>query len=104
MNWFKCLFRRKPKPVPFQLAELGPDIIGRQGGQKRNRVHLYRQPFGYPIRACDWIAVEEEDLEDRRRPVDGELWADALTCKHCLDVAQGKREVNHGHGGGGEDN
>lgn len=96
------------------------DIVGRQGGQKRNRTHIYRQPFGYPIRFCDWVAVERETIERigetqgiQGGPAQKEAlemgldWAetnkDAVICKHCRALAQGKRgpvmgEVNHGHG------
>ena len=90
-------------PTRADLARLeGPDIIARQGGQERNRVHLYRQPFGYPIRACDWEAVALDDLEslpdEPRNPLA------AVTCKHCQAVISGKRTSvgmdNHGHGKG----
>ena len=122
MNWFTRLFRRKPKPEPTPARpKAGGDIIGRQRGQKRNRVHVYRQPFGYPIRFCDWVMVNVETLEriGEAQGLNGpaELltldmaldWAEstkgAIICKHCRALAQGKRgpvmgEVNHGHGTG----
>jgi len=125
MNWFTRLFRRKPKPEPEPPSaqfKAGGDIIGRQAGQKRNRVHVYRQPFGYPIRFCDWVMVDLYLIE-RVGEVQGILggpaelnalevaldWAeaykDAVICKHCLALAQGRRGpvmgmVNHGHGTG----
>jgi len=101
-------------PTREDLARLeGPALIARQGGQKRNRVHLYRQPFGYPIRACDWEAFAPEDLEDVFKLTFGDP-ATALqsegaafhkpTCKHCQAVIAGKRTsvggTNHGHGKG----
>ena len=96
------------------------DLIARQGGQRRNRVHLYRQPYGYPIRACDWVSVEHSKLEviTELTPKPGlESWEieyyfrdiewppDAKTvCKHCLEVVRGNRNVigakYHGHGVG----
>jgi len=95
------------------------DIIARQGGQKRNRVHLYRQPFGYPIRACDWTAVDVNDLETlgtwdeanarAETPLANALLYHASVigadyCRHCLAVAEGIRTsiggTNHGHGTG----
>jgi len=93
-EWLKRLFGRTavatpPEPEPKPRPEPGPDIVARQGGQKRNRVHLYRQPFGYPIRACDWSAVSLDELEsladDPRDPLA------AVTCRHCQAVILGKR-------------
>jgi len=107
MNWFKCLFSRKPKPVPFDRPKPGPDIIGRQAGQKRNRVHIYRQPFGYPIRLCDWVMVELTDIEKvgECQGVGGPAELTTLLmaldwranqgdriCKHCEAVAIGYRQ------------
>lgn len=135
MNWFTRLFRGKPRPavqgelipavrespnveigdtvaaeVPSDLQpprpQPGPDIIGRQAGQKRNRVHIYRQPFGYPIRLCDWLMVEIDDIEEVGRcqglggPAEMVTLATALDwramkgdqiCYHCEAVVQGKR-------------
>lgn len=125
MNLLKRLFGRKQKPdwkasVPPPLKP-GFDIIGRQGGhnRKRNRVHIYRQPFGYPIRLCDWIMVEEADIEvvgycqGINGPAEMITLATALDwrenqgdriCRHCKAVATGKRGatgmVYHGHGKG----
>lgn len=117
MCWFTRLFRRKQKPEPEPSTRLkGGDIIGRQGGQKRNRVHIYRQPFGYPIRLCDWVAVDVKTIE-RIGEAQGlcgpaELpallmaldWAEthknAVICKHCRAVAQGKRGPVMGEPGG----
>jgi len=92
--------QKHPKP--------GPDLIARQGGQKRNRVHLYRQPFEYPIRACDWTAVEYNNVEVLGQYQGADGPADLATlnmalnlharkpgvviCKHCRKVAQGKRQ------------
>jgi len=98
----------------------GNDIIGRQRGQKRNRVHIYRQPSGYPIRLCDWIMVEKTDIEEVGEcqgingPADDiRVLAAALNwrenagdriCRHCKATAQGKRTSfgmeYHGHGKG----
>lgn len=121
MNWFTRLFRRKPKPVPFEKPRPtpGPDIIGRQAGRNRNRVHIFRQPFGYPIRACDWVAVERESIEyigeaqGVAGPAELPTLAAALDyrecagdqiCRHCRNVALAKRTsvgmYNHGHGKG----
>ena len=135
MNWFNQLFRRKPRPtvqgelipavrespnvetgdtvaaeVPSDLQpprpQPGPDIIGRQKGRKRNRVHVYRQPFGYPIRLCDWFMVETDDIEEVGRcqglggPAEMITLATALdwrenhgdrVCRHCKAVVTGKR-------------
>jgi len=85
----------------------GPDLIGRQGGQKRNRVHVYRQPFGYPIRACDWIAADNVEVLGQCQGADGpaelvtlnmaldlhERKPGVVICKHCRAVAQGKRNI-----------
>jgi len=90
-----------PQPKP------GPDLIARQGGQKRNRVHVYRQPFGYPIRACDWIAVDNIEVLGQCQGADGpaelvtlnmaldlhERKPGVVICKHCRAVAQGKRNI-----------
>lgn len=120
MNWFTRLFRRKPKPEPKSSIRLeaGGDIVGRQGGQKRNRVHIYRQPFGYPIRLCDWVAEDVETIErvGEAQGLNGpaELpalvmaldWAEstknAVICKHCRAIAQGKRGPVMGGPGGVE--
>ena len=97
-----------------------PDLIARQRGRERNRVHLFKQTYGYPIRACDWVAVElikldviielppmpglenartEATFRGLERPPD-----DRLICKHCMEVVKGKRNVigeqYHGHGTG----
>jgi len=104
-----------------QIAEdhkpkAGGDIIGRQGGQKRNRAHIYRQPYGYPIRLCDWAAVDVETIE-RIGEAQGlcgpaELrvlaavldWAEAtkgaVICKHCRALAKGERGPLMGGPGG----
>ena len=122
-RFFKWLFRRKSKDVPPQVTKVGPkpgpDIVGRQGGQARNRVHVYREPYGYPIRLCDWVAVDYDQIEDRHTcfgihgPVDDmrvlaaaldyyEVNRKARVCQNCRAVAQGKRTsiggVYHGHG------
>jgi len=89
----------KPKP--------GPDLIGRQGGQKRNRVHVYRQPHGYPIRFCDGETFDKEDLEALGKCTGGdgssepamlkmalalqERTPGVVICKHCLAILDGKR-------------
>lgn len=108
MNWFTRLFRRKlkPEPAPIRLKAYG-DFIGRQGGRRRNRVHIYRQWFGYPMRLCDWSAqnidsieriVEVQGLNGPAKSVTlgarldwAEATKDAVICKHCRAVARGKR-------------
>ena len=124
MNWFTRLFRRKSKPEPEPdvvfdtehgrdiLLKPAADIIGRQGGQKRNRVHIYRRPLGYPIRLCDWIAVDMESIQliahiegisgpaEMKALVTGLDWAETwknnrgeyvTICKHCRATIHGKR-------------
>lgn len=88
-------------------SKAGPELIARQGGQKRNRVHVYRQPFGYPVRLCDWV-YEGEIEPIPTVPPPGEPYA-AVTCKHCLAVIQGTRRSMEDSGppynepaGGGE--
>ncbi|MFA5429822.1 MAG: hypothetical protein WC329_01530 [Candidatus Omnitrophota bacterium] len=92
--------------------EPGPDIIARPLGQKRNRVHVYRQPYGWPIRSCDWVAQAPEDLEIFWMIQEGQavgffnLAAEKghSICKHCRAIIEGKRVSiggkNHGHGKG----
>jgi len=117
--FFNHLFRRKPKPAKVQIRALkaGGDIIGRQGGQKRNRVHIYRQPLGYPIRLCDWIAVDMDTIEriGEAQGITGgpaelpalnagldwsENWKKAVICKHCRALVNGKRGPVMGAPGG----
>ncbi len=116
-EWLKKRFRKRPIDVgDFTRAE--PEIVNgeiqavaikptvdrlkkpiftaRQGGQKRNRRHIYHQPYGYPIRACDWIAVDDENLEDIKYPPPGALWPDYVTCRHCLAIAERKRGNPYG--------
>ncbi len=127
MNWLERLFRRmfrrkdeiKPPLKGFTKPSPGPDLIGRQGGQARNRVHIYRQPFGYPIRLCDWVAVERGSIEAKGQcqgihgPAEVLALAAALDwregqgdriCRHCHAVSVGKRTSVgmdlHGHGKG----
>lgn len=145
MNWFTRLFKRTKKAesaiaktsmfdheVQEKVAEAHKrmaeesrrrgDIIGRQGGQKRNRTHIYRQPLGYPIRLCDWTSQDKDTIESFGEVAQGANgpaakealvmaldWAEktkgAVICKHCRATVQGKREpimamVNHGHGTG----
>lgn len=94
----------------------GGDIIGRQGGQKRNRVHIYRQPFGYPIRLCDWVAQDIDSIEriGEAQGLNGPAkspalvmaldWAEstkgAVICKHCRAIVKGKRGPIMGVSGG----
>lgn len=104
-------------PTRERISALaGADLIGRQGGQKRNRVHIYRQPFGYPIRLCDHIAVARDDIEfvGMAQGISGPAewpalvaaldWSEtaknARICKHCQGVAQGKRRSPFGDPGG----
>jgi len=102
--------------ISVERRKAGGDIIARQGGQKRNRTHIYRQPFGYPIRLCDWVAVDVETIE-RIGEAQGLFgpaallaleaaldWAEsvkgAVICKHCRALAQGKRGPIMGAPGG----
>jgi len=94
----------------------GRDIIARQGGQKRNRVHLYEQPFGYPVRLCDWVAEGEIEKmftcatrEETKATIATLIEAGEVSvCKHCQAIVEGKRQppiydsqVPKGGGGGG---
>ena len=126
-NWLGRLFRRKPgprtpKPDPFQRPKPGADIIGRQGGHnaKRNRVHIYRQPYGYPVRLCDWVFIPADSIvkvgecQGMNGPAELPTLVAALDwrenvfndriCGHCRKTAQGKRKsvgmAYHGHGKG----
>ena len=110
-----------PKPEP------GDDLIGREFGnhnEARNRVHVFRQPFGYPIRLCDWVAVDREKLfifchtQGPTGPADVEMTKRALEyeamnlqkkggrpiCKSCQAIVDGNRssigQDNHGNGTG----
>ena len=123
MNWLTRFFRfkrlREPeKPaVPIRGLKAGGDIVGRQGGQKRNRTHIYRQPLGYPIRLCDWIAVDLDTIEriGEAQGISGgpaelpalnsgldwaEAWKKAVICKHCRALVKGKRGPVMGTPGG----
>lgn len=92
---------------PAQMIKylMKPDLIARQGGQKRNRVHIYRQPYGYPIRYCDWSAQDLDDIEILGRweeaksgpatPIQNALihyahLAGRSYCKNCHKIAFGK--------------
>lgn len=101
-----------PRAPAKDIASIkGLDIIGRQRGQKRNRVHIYRQPYGYPIRYCDLVVVRPVDIEEvgRCQGFDGPAERRTLfavlvwwenqgnrICRHCLATAQGKRLSRHG--------
>jgi len=124
MNWFKRLFGKKgdgeikpPEPWPRGEANEasytisspvipGKLIIARQGGQKRNRIHIYERPCGYPIRLCDWTFAPLEALEvlgewDEENARTETKLENALLyyasskgfqyCRHCMAVVQGKR-------------
>jgi len=90
----------EPKPTVDHLRRPKPDLIARQGGQKRNRYHVYEQPYGYPIRRCDWVAVDREALEDARE-IPGKEADVAIrimkgdqakrVCSHCLAIGRGRR-------------
>lgn len=104
------------REIVDKRPKAGGDIIGRQGGQKRNRAHVYRQPFGYPIRLCDWVAVDIDSIEyiGEAQGLNGPAvkealvmvldWAEAtkgaVICKHCQALAQGKRGPLMGEPGG----
>jgi len=104
------------REIVDKRPKAGGDIIGRQGGQKRNRAHIFRQPYGYPIRLCDWVAVDVETIErigeaqGLTGPAQKEAlvmaldWAEAtkgaVICKHCRAAVQGKRGPLMGEPGG----
>lgn len=95
--------------------EPGPDLVAIQRGQRRNKIHVYRQPFGYPIRLCDCVAQDKEDINivhtsgqnmtlkqfisEHTRYLDT-----GRMCLHCWRVLLGERTSvgmdNHGHGKG----
>lgn len=94
-------------------AFIRTDIIGRQGGRKRNRVHVYRRPYGLPIRLCDWVGVDNDEIDIFGTIPSGELVTalailrgdyDKQICGHCWDVVHGIRGStgmeNLGHGKG----
>lgn len=107
MSWLKSLFGRKPKTVPFEPPKRGPYIIGRQAGQRRNRVHIYVQPYGYPIRLCDWIVTDILAIEEVARglclggvtsprttlaiALERRKYLGDQICRHCEAVVAGKR-------------
>lgn len=120
LRWKWYIWRGKEPPPPFPLPSgvdiitesqdrigaAGADIIGRQVGQRRNRVHIYRQPYGYPIRLCDWSGVQLEDIEELGRcqgiggpaepitlvtALDWRLTQGDRVCQHCKAAALGKR-------------
>ena len=102
--------------VEKHVPKAGGDIIGRQGGQRRNRTHIFRQPYGYPIRLCDWTAQDVESIErigeaqGLTGPAQKEAlvmaldWAEAtkgaVICKHCRAAVKGKRGPLMGEPGG----
>ena len=49
------------------------DFIGR--AKRDKKVHLYCQPFGYPIRYCDWACPESDIVSDTE---------EEITCCRCL--------------------
>ena len=49
------------------------DFIGRT--ERDKKVHLYCQPFGYPIRYCDWTCPESDIVSDTEKEI---------TCRRCL--------------------
>lgn len=104
----------EPKPTVDHLRRPLPDLLARQSGQKRNRYHVYEQPYGYPIRRCDWVAVELSSLDDVRE-IPGKEADVAIqilkggqtkrVCSHCLAIARGRQSpplgmLHHGHGKG----
>lgn len=98
---------RRGKEKQVAEPKPGPDIIARQGGQKRNKTHIYRQPYGYPIRLCDWIYVDKTNIEviGECQGVGGPAemptlaaaldWAETkkkvVVCKHCQSAVVGRR-------------
>jgi len=54
-----------------------PSFMGNTRGD--SRCHIYSQPFGYPIRACDWC-IPETDFVDTAKPF----------CKRCQLIKEGK--------------
>jgi hypothetical protein len=98
-----------------KFEQQGPDLVARQLGQKRNKIHVYRQPFGYPIRLCDWTHQEPESLavlHTRGPNMTLKQYLDEHTrfldegqvCLHCWHVLIGDRTSvgmdNHGRGKG----
>jgi len=71
---------------------IGRVTVARQGGQQRNRIHIYDYPFGYPIRICDWVAVALEDIEPTKTSPPPEEPYAAVTCRHCMAIVEGKRQ------------
>lgn len=89
--------RPEDRPAPDTP---GPDIIARLGGQKRNRVHVYRQPFGYPIQLCSWEMPEQElentftcaTEEETKATLSTLIEAGEVTvCKNCQAIIEGKK-------------
>lgn len=91
--------------------ESKPDIVARPKGQARNKFHVYRQPYGYPIRLCDWAAEDMDNLLPVVIPDNMTLKnfiyshiPEARMCSHCWAVVKGDRTSvgmdNHGHGKG----
>lgn len=129
-KWVAKLFKKNPPLSPQQIDRLaevyaqteidkivpkpnqpGPDIIARQGGQKRNRYHIYEQPQGWPVRVCDCEPKATTLLEDVRKPPPflGEMgrtgWLvcefesqelTGRTCSHCMEVLHGRRKSTGG--------
>lgn len=81
----------KLKPHPIGAIQPKPEFIGREGGhnKKRNKIHIYQQPFGYPIRVCDWTGPDEK--VERFSGNYGDV-----TCKHCRAIIAGEREILYG--------
>lgn len=53
---------------------------------KGDKVHQFRQPFGYPILLCLWEIRDFPDMDFKtvNKPVD---------CKNCLAIKSGKHRA-----------
>jgi hypothetical protein len=105
--------KSKVSPPPKKFIS-GLDMIARPKGQKRNKIHIYRQPHGYPIRLCDWVYEEQEDIDiifygRGDTTLKNLLFSSGYleqnqVCLHCWRVLLGERKSfgmeNHGHGKG----
>lgn len=86
-------------PPPRSLP--GPDFVARPKGQKRNKNHVYRQPYGYPIRLCDWTEADPEALDvafvkdvDAGTNLKNFLFSiigKKPVCAHCWAIVKGDR-------------
>lgn len=105
--------RPNPAMTPTFVGILKRGVHG-----KRERSHIFTQPTGIPIRACDWIMVNSEDYRPlyvatsrsaAKAPAIHKQMKDALTCENCQLILLGRRrsmgnifpETYYGPAGGG---